>query len=152
MKQHRTLNFLKAYFPCTNVLQKLQKPWSWKEINSTQRCGKARFIQHGCGLRGVISRVWAPGLCSQQLSYITRSCFSHVSSPGPPCFLEQTVLLPKILSKGGYRSKTDKQCLEKPCMVVTVLYYILYWIINPNSKNCLHTVFKNQSITLVHLS
>ena len=45
------------YSPKVLLLQKLQKPWQQQETNGTQRCRKARFIQHWCGLRGVTSRV-----------------------------------------------------------------------------------------------
>lgn len=69
------------YYSFVVLLRKPQKPWQRKETNSTRRYGKARFIQHRCGLRGVTSRVWAPGLCSQKLLYSTGSYFSHVSSP-----------------------------------------------------------------------
>lgn len=66
------------------LLEKLQKPWLWKEMNSSWRCRKTRFIRHQCRLRGVSSRVWAPGLCSQHLLYNIGSCFSHASNPEPP--------------------------------------------------------------------
>ena len=83
-----------------------------RETSSTQRCGIARFIQHLCGLRGVPPesehQVFVLGCF--YIIQTSRSCFFLISSPPP--FPEQTVFLPKKLSKQDYKNETDKQCLK----------------------------------------
>ena len=73
------------------IILLLQKPWQWKETTGIWRCGIARFIQHWWGLRGVTSRVWAPGLVLGSFYTVQTygSCFPHSSSPCLPCLSRQ---------------------------------------------------------------